>query len=61
MGVDSTLPKLITVPNQQIDYVIVYELCHLIEHNHGSDFYRLMSQIMPDWEERREKLNVFEF
>jgi len=49
------------VPRQLIDYVIVHELCHLIDHNHGSRFYALMSKIMPDWEEKRESLNQFEF
>lgn len=53
--------KLVMVPRQFIDYVIVHELCHLIEHNHGLSFYALMSKIMPDWEEKRESLNKFEF
>jgi predicted metal-dependent hydrolase len=53
--------KLIQVPKQFIDYVIVHELCHLVQHNHSSGFYSLMSRIMPDWEERRGKLNSFEF
>lgn len=53
--------KLVMVPKQFIDYVIVHELCHLIEHNHSSSFYALMSKIMPDWEEKRESLNKFEF
>jgi predicted metal-dependent hydrolase len=39
--------KLVMVPRQFIDYVIVHELYHLIEHNHGSGFYALMSRIMP--------------
>jgi hypothetical protein len=33
----------------------------LIEHNHGGDFYALMTRIMPGWEDPREKLNGFEF
>lgn len=53
--------KLVMVPRQFIDYVIVHELCHLIEHNHSQSFYALMSKIMPDWEEKRESLNKFEF
>ena len=53
--------KLVMVPRQFIDYVIVHELCHLIEHNHSAAFYALMSKIMPDWEEKRDALNRFEF
>lgn len=53
--------KLIQVPKQYIDYVIVHELSHLVEQNHSLAFYSLMNRIMPDWEERREKLNTFEF
>jgi predicted metal-dependent hydrolase len=53
--------KLIMVPKQFIDYVIVHELCHLIEHNHSANFYALMSRIMPDWKEKREQLNLFEY
>ena len=53
--------KLVQVPKPTIDYVIVHELCHLVEHSHGADFYRLLSRIMPDWERRREELNAFEF
>ena len=53
--------KLIQVPKTFIDYVIVHELCHLNVHNHSSEFYTLMSRIMPDWKGHREKLNSFEF
>ena len=53
--------KLIMVPKHFIDYIIVHELCHLIEHNHSRVFYGLMSRVMPGWEEWREKLNQFEF
>lgn len=53
--------KLIQVPKRLVDYVIVHELCHLIEHSHAPAFYALMGKMMPDWEERREKLNSFEF
>jgi len=53
--------KLIQVPRQFIDYVIVHELCHLIEHNHSTAFYALLTRIMPDWKGQREKLNSFEF
>ncbi len=50
-------PELIIAPKQCIEYAIAHELCHLKEHNHGPRFYRLLSELMPDWEKRREKLN----
>jgi predicted metal-dependent hydrolase len=48
---------LIIAPKMCIEYVIVHELCHLKEHNHSPDFYRLLQSMMPDWEQRRERLN----
>jgi len=53
--------KLLMVPRQLIDYVIVHELCHLVEHNHSHAFYNLLSRILPDWQERREKLEEYDF
>lgn len=50
-------PDLIIAPKLCIEYVIVHELCHLKEHNHGPRFYRLLKILMPDWEARRERLN----
>jgi len=50
-------PDLIIAPKQCIEYVIVHELCHLQEHNHGPRFYRLLQTLLPDWEQQRERLN----
>lgn len=50
-------PELIAAPLSCIDYVIVHELCHLREHNHGPRFYKLMTLAMPDWKLRRKLLN----
>lgn len=49
--------KLTQVPKHLIDYVVMHELCHLKEHNHGADFYSLLTKAMPDWEFRRQQLN----
>lgn len=49
--------RLMQVPKHLIDYVIVHELCHLKEHNHGPEFYALLTRIMPDWNGRRQQLN----
>jgi predicted metal-dependent hydrolase len=52
--------KLIQVPKDLIDYVLLHELCHLKEHNHTSAFYALLDSVLPDWRERRRRLNAFE-
>lgn len=54
-------PKLIRAPLSYIDYVIYHELCHLQEPNHGTRYHQLLDRVLPDWRERREKLNAFEF
>lgn len=50
-------PELIKAPRDCIDYVISHELCHLVEHSHGPRFWKLLEQLMPNWEERRMRLN----
>lgn len=52
--------RLVQVPKQYIDYVIVHELAHLVEHNHSKRFYVLLDKMMPDWRERRQDLNRLE-
>lgn len=49
---------LIKAPRECIEYVVIHELCHLEHHNHGSGFYNLLEQSMPDWENRKHKLET---
>jgi len=53
--------KLIQVPTSYIDYVIFHELCHLAEPYHSPRYYELLDRVLPDWRERRDGLNTFEF
>lgn len=41
---------------QCIDYVVVHELCHLLEFNHSPRFYELVSSILPHWQECEKRL-----
>ena len=51
--------RLIATPPECTDYVILHELCHFKIKHHGSPFWRLMERLMPDYEERRKKLNRY--
>lgn len=48
--------RLIEAPTHCIDYVITHELCHLSEPHHGPKFFVLLTQVMPDWTKRKERL-----
>ena len=51
-------PNLVKVPKECIDYVILHELCHIAEYNHSKRFWRLLTQVMPNWKEVKAKLDV---
>jgi predicted metal-dependent hydrolase len=40
-----------------LEYIVVHEMAHLLERNHGERFTTLMDQFMPDWRVRRDSLN----
>ncbi|OED42942.1 metal-dependent hydrolase [Chromatiales bacterium (ex Bugula neritina AB1)] len=50
-------PHLVKAPRDCIDYVILHELCHIKEHNHGERFYRLLRQVMPEWKSNKQHLD----
>ena len=45
-------------PVECVEYVVVHELCHLLEPSHSARFWSIMTQYLPDWEERRTRLNT---
>ena len=48
--------RLVLYPPECLEYVVVHELCHLIERGHGPRFQAAMDRFMPDWRARRAKL-----
>ena len=51
-------PELIKAPRECIEYVVIHELCHLLHHNHGPEFQRLLEFSLPDWMKRKHKLEM---
>lgn len=42
--------KLIMAPEEALTYVVIHELCHLIEFNHSPRFWNLVRARMPEYE-----------
>lgn len=48
--------KLVLMPPETLDYVVVHELAHRKEMNHSLRFWKIVEQEMPDYRMRREEL-----
>ena len=46
-------------PEDCIEYVVLHELTHLLEAGHTPRFHALMTQHMPDWKQRKSRLNAW--
>lgn len=51
--------KIILLSEPEQDYLIVHELCHLAEMNHGENFWKLVSLAIPNFKNVRAKMKKF--
>lgn len=51
--------RLIQYPVEQIEHVIIHELCHLAVFDHSEAFYACMNIVQPDWRARKTALQTF--
>ena len=47
---------LLLAPEEVLDYVVVHELCHLLEMNHSPRFWDEVRRVLPDYERARRWL-----
>jgi predicted metal-dependent hydrolase len=40
-----------------LEYIVVHEMTHHLERNHGQRFTKLLDKFMPEWRSRRDALN----
>ncbi|MFZ7119587.1 MAG: M48 family metallopeptidase [Eubacteriaceae bacterium] len=48
--------RIIMAPLEVIDYIVVHEICHMIEKNHSKNYWNLVRLIMPNYKEYKKWL-----
>ena len=49
--------RLVLAPHDVLDYVVVHEICHLVEMNHGPGFWALVEKRRPAYAEAKAWLD----
>jgi len=52
--------KILFLPKDLQDYIIVHELCHLKEFNHSQKFWSLVAKVLPNYFDIRKELRKHE-
>jgi hypothetical protein len=48
--------RVVLLPLEVADYIVVHELCHLGEFNHSKKFWELVAKTIPDHKQIRKEL-----
>ncbi len=52
--------KLIRMPDECVDYILLHEMTHFVAHDHGMLFRAIMDKIDPDWRKKEGLLRNLE-
>jgi predicted metal-dependent hydrolase len=53
--------KIVLLPKDMQDYLVVHELCHLKEFNHSKSFWDLVGEKIPNYKKLSKSLRVGDF
>ena len=53
--------KLLMLPRELQDYVMLHELCHVVHCDHSEKFWALVGSFLPDWKTKRARLKRYAF
>lgn len=52
--------RILYLPPHLADYIVVHELCHLAEMNHGPKFWNLVARVCPEYQAMRRELRMYQ-
>ena len=52
--------RMVLIPEELADYVVIHELAHRRHMNHSIDFWKTVEKIIPDYRSRRRTLRSYE-
>ena len=50
--------KIIIAPSRVLEYIVIHELCHMLEHNHSKEYWRHVNTYCKDFKESRKWLRM---
>lgn len=51
--------RLLLGPTEFAHYVMVHEFAHFIEPNHSSHFYKVMNDVLPNWQQVKVEMKAY--